>query len=646
MAYIGQSPVDTFSPVPSKDSFTGDGSTTTFDLQNAVVNGGENALEVFVNNVRQEPGSGKAFTLGPDGSNEIKRITFSAAPANGASIYVINDKTSNTSLIRPTDLNGVEFILDADADTSITADTDDRIDIKIAGSDHFAFLGSSGDTVIKPLTDAKDIIFQQFDGNKVLEINDDGFVGVGGNSNASGEIRIFEDTDNGSGYVGFSAPNVTTSRTYIFPAADGSSGTSLTTDGSGNLSWSAGVTIANDSNNRVVTATGSSGLNGEANLTFDGSILTVSGEVSMTTLDIGGTNVTSTAAELNILDGVTATASEINIIDGDTSASSVTIVDADQIILNDGGTMKQVAVSALNTYTSSSVPADNISAGSSAVNITTSSGNITIDAAANDTDIIFKGTDGGADTTFLTIDGSAAGAATFNDKIIATELDISGDVDVDGTLETDALSIASTTVTATGAELNLLDGDTSVGSSITLADSDGIVVNDSGTMKTMPSSDIKTFVGAAAGAFEIANLDIDGATDIGADLVDADLFIVDDGAGGTNRKVAASRIKTYIGGGTQWQAVKTGNYTASAGQGVFANTTSGSFTVTLPAGTLGDEVTIVDYAGTFDSNALTVAANGSEKIFASTDDLTVSTERAAFTLVYTDSTQGWLFKND
>ena len=130
MAYIGQSPVDTFSPVPTKDTFTGDGSTTTFDLQNAVVNGGENALEVFVNNVRQEPGSGKAFTLGPDGSNEIKRITFSAAPANGASIYVINDKTSNTSLIRPTDLN-VGFILDADADTSITADTDDRIDIKI-----------------------------------------------------------------------------------------------------------------------------------------------------------------------------------------------------------------------------------------------------------------------------------------------------------------------------------------------------------------------------------------------------------------------------------------------------------------------------------------------------------------------------------
>ena len=65
-----------------------------------------------------------------------------------------------------------------------------------------------------------------------------------------------------------------------------------------------------------------------------------------------------------------------------------------------------------------------------------------------------------------------------------------------------------------------------------------------------------------------------------------------------------------------------------------------------PSSTIGDEVSIVDYAGTFDSNACTIAANGSEKIFGSTDDLTVSTERAAFTLVFTDSTQGWLFNND
>ena len=162
-------------------------------------------------------------------------------------------------------------------------------------------------------------------------------------------------------------------------------------------------------------------------------------------------------------------------------------------------------------------------------------------------------------------------------------------------------------------------------------------------------SGVATFQAAPVfpdGSIAVADLDIDGATDIGADIVDADLFIIDDGAGGTNRKTTASRIKTYIGGGTQWQAVKTGNYTASAGQGVFANTTSSAFTVTLPASPdLGDEVSIVDYAGTFDSNALTVGRNSS-KIFGADEDLVVSTERAAFTLVFTDSTQGWLFKND
>jgi len=155
-----------------------------------------------------------------------------------------------------------------------------------------------------------------------------------------------------------------------------------------------------------------------------------------------------------------------------------------------------------------------------------------------------------------------------------------------------------------------------------------------------------TLVGTGdSGTLPLAAIDIDGGTDIGADLVDADLFIVDDGAGGTNRKVAASRIKTYIGGGTSWQAVKTSTFTAVAGEGYFVNTTSGAITMNLPAGTLGDEIVFIDYAGTFDTYTFTIAANGSEKIAGSTADLTVSTERAGNTLVYTDSTQGWLLKN-
>ena len=101
-------------------------------------------------------------------------------------------------------------------------------------------------------------------------------------------------------------------------------------------------------------------------------------------------------------------------------------------------------------------------------------------------------------------------------------------------------------------------------------------------------------------------------------------------------------------GGTAWAAVKvTGDspVSAAAGAGYFLNTTSGAITLTLPGSpTIGDEVSFVDYAGTFDSNALTIGRNG-KKINGATADLTVSTERAANTLVFTDDTQGWLLKN-
>tara|TARA_R100000458_G_scaffold52399_1_gene53920 strand:- start:391 stop:1968 length:1578 start_codon:yes stop_codon:yes gene_type:complete len=111
-------------------------------------------------------------------------------------------------------------------------------------------------------------------------------------------------------------------------------------------------------------------------LTFASGILTVAGEVSMTTLDIGGTNVTSTAAELNILDGVTSTASELNIldgvtataselnildgvtstatelniVDGDTSIGTTAVAGGDGIVTNDAGTLRQTTVDTFDTY--------------------------------------------------------------------------------------------------------------------------------------------------------------------------------------------------------------------------------------------------------------------------------------------------------
>ena len=92
-----------------------------------------------------------------------------------------------------------------------------------------------------------------------------------------------------------------------------------------------------------------------------------------------------------------------------------------------------------------------------------------------------------------------------------------------------------------------IDGGTDINAA--LADSDLLIVDDGagGTNRKVALSRVKTYVEDAAGEVPIANLDIDGGTDIGAAIADADLFIIDDGAGGTNRKTTASRIKTYVG---------------------------------------------------------------------------------------------------
>ena len=101
-----------------------------------------------------------------------------------------------------------------------------------------------------------------------------------------------------------------------------------------------------------------------------------------------------------------------------------------------------------------------------------------------------------------------------------------------------------------------------------------------------------------------------------------------------------------VSGGAAWQAVKTGNFNVTAKEGYFVDTTSTTITATLPSSpTIGDFVSFIDYAGTFDTNNLTVARNG-KPIQGSATDLTVATERAGFTLVFVDNTQGWLLQNN
>jgi hypothetical protein len=100
-----------------------------------------------------------------------------------------------------------------------------------------------------------------------------------------------------------------------------------------------------------------------------------------------------------------------------------------------------------------------------------------------------------------------------------------------------------------------------------------------------------------------------------------------------------------VSGGAAWQAVVTSSLTVVAKNGYFINTSSAAITATLPSSpALGDFISFIDYAGTFDTNNLTIARNG-KNIQGVAEDLTVSVERAGLTLVFTDNTQGWLLQN-
>jgi len=115
-----------------------------------------------------------------------------------------------------------------------------------------------------------------------------------------------------------------------------------------------------------------------------------------------------------------------------------------------------------------------------------------------------------------------------------------------------------------------------------------------------------------------------------------DDFVIPAGATLTNNGTASGFASIA------WQSVQTTGFTAVAGNGYFCNTTSAGFTVTLPATpSAGDQIQLVDYAGTFDTNALILDPNGN-KIQGGTDNLNLEGERSGVTLTYIDSTQGWL----
>src|SRR5210317_1281630 len=117
------------------------------------------------------------------------------------------------------------------------------------------------------------------------------------------------------------------------------------------------------------------------------------------------------------------------------------------------------------------------------------------------------------------------------------------------------------------------------------------------------------------------------------------------GASGDTINLAAGASQTGFGrtGTVDWDTTaKTASFTAVSGNGYFVNTTSGAITVTLPAGSAGDIVSLADYAATWQTNNVTVTPDGTDKIGGVNTSVTLNTEGQSVTLVYVDSTQGWI----
>ena len=316
------------------------------------------------------------------------------------------------------DLNGVELILDADQDTSITADTDDRIDFKIAGVEHISISNSSGDTIIKPMVDAKDIVFQQYDGNKIFEINDGNFVAVSGAAAGPGEIRIYEDTDNGSHYTGFKAGNNTASIAYVLPTADGSASTFLQTDGSGTLSWASAVSA--DPSSADGDSLGTTSLEWSDLYLADGGVIYLGNDQDVTLTHVADTGV--------LLNGA-------NVIQFRDSGLTIgSNADGDLDIVSDG-----TAVDSINIESAGGITLDAGTAGSGIIyeddgtemfRVHNSSSDVILESKVSDKDIIFKVNDGGSATEVARFDGDVSALLIASGKKLmlgAAEEYLSGD---------------------------------------------------------------------------------------------------------------------------------------------------------------------------------------------------------------------------
>ena len=340
-------------------------------------------------------------------------------------------------------------------------------------------------------------------------------------------------------------PNVKISTIGI----QGPAGTGIDLTTAGTATASKALVLDSDSKIDVLKSgdlviTGSSNTIGHADdtdlLTIASGTFTVAGTTITTGLTIGGTGVTSTASELNILDGVTSTATELNILDGDTSATSTTLAAADRIVVNDAGTMKQVALSDLETFMEDALDTGTNLTTVGALNagsITSGFGTIDTGSSTITTTGLISG--GSLDIDNVLINGTTIGHTDDTDLMTVA----SGLLTVAGEISVTTLDIGGTNVTSTATELNLMDGGTSAGTTA-VAGGDGIVTNDGGTMRQTTVDTFDTYLSATTKTLTNKTLTTPTISQINSTTItlnaSADIVLDADGAdvklkdGGTN----------------------------------------------------------------------------------------------------------------
>ena len=503
-----------------------------------------------------------------DGTAHVDTLDVDENAAVAGTLGVTGVVTANAGVVvdnitidgTEIDLSSGDLTVDVAGDIILDADGGD-FKFQDGGTEILRITNSSSDVIIKPIADAKDIIFQQRDGTEVARIEDNATFNVvtdklaingtavtstaaelnilDGVTSTTAELNILDGVTSTAAELNI-LDGVTSSAAEL-NILDGVTATAAEINTLDGITAVVGELNALDLGSTAVgTAIASKAVILDSNKDYTGlRNVTATGEVSMGTLDIGGTNVTSTAAELNILDGVTATAAEINTLDGVTAvvgelnaldlgstavgtgiASKAVILDSNKDYtgirnftitgnLTVGGTqtvVDTVTMNAQNAVVFEGATADDHETtltitdptADRTIKLPNQSGTLPVLAADSDTAItstpaelnILDGVT--ATTAELNImDGVTATAAELNimDGVTATaaELNI-----MDGVTATTAELNIMDGVTTTAAEINLIDGDTSRGTTA-VASGDGILINDAGTMRMTNVDTVSTY---------------------------------------------------------------------------------------------------------------------------------------------------------